>query len=64
MAVFWDVAPCSLVDNEQRFRKAYCPIIRVMMMEAVRSSDMSISTRLHGATSQKIAIFIRIAVRT
>jgi hypothetical protein len=23
-AVFWDVAPCSLVDTDQRFRGAYC----------------------------------------
>jgi hypothetical protein len=23
MAVFWDVAPCSLVDIDQRFRGAY-----------------------------------------
>jgi hypothetical protein len=23
MAVFWDVAPCSLVDTDQCFRKAY-----------------------------------------
>jgi hypothetical protein len=24
MAVFWDVAPCSLVDIDQRFRGPYC----------------------------------------
>jgi hypothetical protein len=24
MAVFWDVAPCSLVEIGQRFRGAYC----------------------------------------
>jgi hypothetical protein len=23
MAVFWDVAPCSLVDTDRRFRGAY-----------------------------------------
>jgi hypothetical protein len=23
MAVFWDVAPCSLVDTDGRFREAY-----------------------------------------
>jgi hypothetical protein len=24
MAVFWDVAACSLVDTDQCFREAYC----------------------------------------
>jgi hypothetical protein len=24
MAVFWDIAPCSLVDNDRGFRRAYC----------------------------------------
>jgi hypothetical protein len=24
MAVFWDVAPCSLVEIDQRFRRLYC----------------------------------------
>jgi hypothetical protein len=24
MAVFWDVAPCSLVDSDWHFRAAYC----------------------------------------
>jgi hypothetical protein len=24
MAVFWNVAPCSLVDSDRRFRGAYC----------------------------------------
>jgi hypothetical protein len=24
MAVFWDVAPCSLVESDRRFRDAYC----------------------------------------
>jgi hypothetical protein len=24
MAVFWDVEPCSLVDIDHRFRRAYC----------------------------------------
>jgi hypothetical protein len=32
MTVFWDVAPCSLVDNGRRFRGTYF-IIRAMMME-------------------------------
>jgi hypothetical protein len=32
MAVFWDVAPCSLVDSDRRFRGDYCSIIRVTPM--------------------------------
>jgi hypothetical protein len=24
MAVFWDVAPCNLVDIDRRFRETYC----------------------------------------
>jgi hypothetical protein len=24
MAVFWDFAPCSMVEIDQRFRGAYC----------------------------------------
>jgi hypothetical protein len=24
MAIFWDVAPCSLINIHQRFREAYC----------------------------------------
>jgi hypothetical protein len=45
MAVFWDVAPCSLIDNGRRFRGTYCLHRR------------SVSTRLHEAT-QKTAIFL------
>jgi hypothetical protein len=47
MAVFWDVASCSLVEIGRRFKGAYClPLNR-----------QTISTRLHGATSQKTVIF-------
>jgi hypothetical protein len=31
MTVFWDVAPCSLVKVERRFRGAYCSIIRAFL---------------------------------
>jgi hypothetical protein len=34
------------------------------MMEAVSSSEMSISTRLQDITSQKTAFFMLVAVRT
>jgi hypothetical protein len=48
MAVFWDAASCSLVGFDQRFRL-------ISVMEAVSSSETSV--RLHGAISQKTAIF-------
>jgi hypothetical protein len=50
MAVFWVVAPCSLVE--------------ALMMEATRASKTSVSFYgLHGAITQKTAIFILAAVR-
>jgi hypothetical protein len=53
MSVFWDVAPCSL------FREI------ALMMEAVSSSETSVSTnRLHGATSQKTEKSYIIKVKT
>jgi hypothetical protein len=42
MAVFWDVAPCSLVDTDRRFRGAYClhhQGLITLMMDAVSSSE-------------------------
>jgi hypothetical protein len=48
MAVFWDVAPYSLVENDQRFRGAYC-----LHHQCKHSKRLSVSTRLHDATSQK-----------
>jgi hypothetical protein len=50
MAVFWVVAPCSLVEVYQRFRGPCC-----LPHQGVR---------LHGATTQKTAIFVLTAVRT
>jgi hypothetical protein len=49
IAVFWVVAPCSLVEGYQRFRGPCC---------------LHHQGRLHGATTQKTAIFILTAVRT
>jgi hypothetical protein len=40
-AVSWDVAPCSLVDIDRRFR-AHCIIID-LMVEEVSSSEMSVN---------------------
>jgi hypothetical protein len=58
MAVFWDV-PCSLVEFYRRFRGA-CYLHYQGDEEVVSTSETSVklSTRLHGAKSQKIAILI------
>jgi hypothetical protein len=53
VTVFWDAAPCSLVDNDRRFRGTYCLYYQ-------GDDDGEVSTRLHGATSQKIAVFKRV----
>jgi hypothetical protein len=42
ITVFWDVAPCSLVDIDQHFRGTYC-LHHALMMEAVSSSKISVS---------------------
>jgi hypothetical protein len=55
VAVLWDVAPCSLVESDWRFGGDYCPY-----HEGV---EEVISNRLHGATSQKTATFIFVALR-
>jgi hypothetical protein len=52
MAVFWVVAPCSLVELYQRFRGPCC-----LHHQGDESS-------LHGATTQKTIIFILTAVKT
>jgi hypothetical protein len=41
MAVFWDVAPCSLVDIDRRFRCAYCLHHQALMTETVSTSETS-----------------------
>jgi hypothetical protein len=68
MAVFWIVAPCSLVEVYQRFRGTCC-----LHHQGTHSSPWwwrqqvplkrwYTSTRIHGATTQKTAIFISPAV--
>jgi hypothetical protein len=42
LAVFWDVAPCSLVDIDRRFRGDYRLLI-APMMEEVRTSETSVN---------------------
>jgi hypothetical protein len=53
MAVFWDASPYSLVYIDVS-KELNAPVI----------TTMSISTRLHGVTSQKTAIFILVTLRT
>jgi hypothetical protein len=38
MAVFWVVAPCSLVEGYRRFKNACCLLI-ALMLEAARTSE-------------------------
>jgi hypothetical protein len=47
MTAFWDTAPCSLVEVDRRFRRAYCLEHQVdecitLITEAVRTSKMSV----------------------
>jgi hypothetical protein len=56
MPFFWDVASCSLVEIDGRFRGVYCfhcegDVGRKFLKRR------SVSTRLHGAASQKTVIF-------
>jgi len=45
--VFWDVAPCSHVEVDRRFRGAYCLHHQgALMMEAVRTSETSVNFNL------------------
>jgi hypothetical protein len=58
MVVFWDVAPCGLVELDWCFRGGYC----LCHQGDALLKYWSTSTRLHGATSQKAAIFVYIEV--
>jgi hypothetical protein len=60
MSVFWEVALCSLGDNDGRFRGAYC----LCHQGDDTPLKCQSAIRLHGASSQKTAIFILITVRT
>jgi uncharacterized protein (DUF305 family) len=45
--VFWDVAPCSQVDVDRRFRDAYCHHHQIALtMEAVRTSETLVNINL------------------
>jgi hypothetical protein len=51
MTVFWDVAPCSLVEIDRRFRGAYC-LYHQGRVEAVSTSETSVN--LYKATRRNI----------
>jgi hypothetical protein len=61
MTAFWDIAPCSLVEVDRRFRGAYClhhqddELIALMIIAPLKRR--SISTTLHGAIFQKAVYF-------
>jgi hypothetical protein len=59
MSDLWNVASCSLVEIDWRFRSAHC-----FQHQGDDSSSVSVSTTVHGATFQKTVIFILAAVRT
>jgi hypothetical protein len=67
-AAFWDVAPCSLFEVDQRFRGAYCPpssdVSPWWWRQYASLKRRSALTRLHRTISQKAVIFILAASRT
>jgi hypothetical protein len=42
MALFWDVALCSLVETDRLFRCAYCIQHEGVMMETVSNSELCV----------------------
>jgi hypothetical protein len=57
LAVFWNVAPCSLVDTDRRFRGSY-GLNHHPYGGSKLLKRRSVSTRVHGGTSQKTTIFV------
>lgn len=55
--VFYDVAPCSLLDVSEELTAS---VTITLMME----TSINMSTRLHGSTSEKTTIFILVAMIT
>jgi hypothetical protein len=43
MKAFWDVAPCSLVEVDPRFRRAQCLNSQGTLTEAVRTTERSVN---------------------
>jgi hypothetical protein len=56
---FWDIAPCSLVEIDRRFRGVYCLHQGDGLWRQYASlKRRSTSVRLHGAVFQKAIILI------
>jgi hypothetical protein len=61
MTVFWDLVPCSLIEIDQSFRRAFCLHRQgnCVTIEAVSTlKQLSISTELNSTKSHKTVIFI------
>jgi hypothetical protein len=56
MAVFWDVTPHSLLDNDRRFRVAYC-LRHQGLLIAVMMETVSLKCRSQGEIFHKTATF-------
>jgi hypothetical protein len=59
--VFWDVMPCSLIENYLRFGRACCFRLQgrrvfssTLRMEVTRSSKMLVPLKLHGVIFQEM----------
>jgi hypothetical protein len=57
MAVFWVVVPCSLIEVYRRFRGTCC-LHHQRWRQKLPLKRRKTSTRLHGAITQKTAIFV------
>jgi hypothetical protein len=64
MTVFWDVAPCSLLEIDRRFRGACCLHDRCDDGGSKHLWNIGQFLRDCTATSQKAVIFVLAAVRT
>jgi hypothetical protein len=61
MAVFWDVAPCSLIDTDRTFRGAYC----LHQHHGATSQEIEIfSTRMLFSNIADYTVIIIIKLRT
>jgi hypothetical protein len=56
--VFWDVAPCRTAHAGSSLA-GFC----TLKMEAIRSSETPVHTRLHGTTSHKTPFFNIVSVQ-
>lgn len=58
MTVFWDVAPCSLIEIDLRFRDAYCLNAMITIVDLIMEAVNTFKT-----TSQYTGIFLIKSVR-